>query len=124
MTEPGARAAADAIITALDEIVQLVIDAGVNATRDPAEFQPPGGIVAAPTITGAATMATIGLLVPVWIVSDQPGGLAGADWLLEAVSAVLPALAAAAEPTLWHSPINPSGLPAYLITARVNVSTS
>jgi hypothetical protein len=125
MSDPGARAAADLITTALDGIVQEIIDAGVVATRDPGDFQPPGAIVAAPTITGAATLQSIGLTVPVYVVSDQPGGAEGLDWMLEAVTLLLPIFReSAAEPTLWHGPINPAGLPAYLITLRVNVSTT
>ena len=125
MSDPGARAAADLITAALDEIVQRVIDAGVVCTRDPGEFQPPGAIVSAPTITGAATLQSIGITVPVSVVSDREPGPAGLEWMLEAVSALLPAFGeTAAEPTVWISPINPAGLPAYLITARVNVSTS
>lgn len=124
MSEPAARAAADFIITALDELVQLVIDAGVDCTRDAGDFQPPGAIVGPPTITGAATMSSIGLTVPVYIVSDRPAESAGLEWMLEAVALLLPAFGeTAAEPTLWVGPINPAGLPAYLITARVNVST-
>jgi len=116
---------ADAIITALDAIVQEVIDAGVAATRDPGEFQPPGAIIAAPTITGAATMQSIGMLVPVWIVSDLAPSAEGVDWLLGCVTALLPVFGeTAAEPVPWISPINPQGLPAFLITARVNVSTT
>jgi len=124
VTDPSARAAADLITSALDAIVQEIIDAGVTATRDPGDFQPPGAIVAAPTITGAATLQSIGIVVPVFVVSDQSGA-DGLDWMLEAVTALLPAFGeTAAEPTLWNSPINPAGLPAYLISLRVNVSTT
>lgn len=119
------RDMAGAIVLALDALVQSVIDAGVACTRDPGDFQPPGAIVSAPTITGAATMQSIGMTVPVFIVHDQATSAGGLEWLLEAVAAILPVFGeTAAEPTLWNSPINPAGLPAYLITARVNVSTT
>ena len=119
-----ARAAADLITQALDAIVQQVIDAGVAATRDPGDFQPPGAIIGPPTITGAATMQSIGMTVPVYVVADVTGS-AGLDWMLGCVAALLPVFGeTAAEPTSWISPINPVGLPAYLITARVNVSTT
>lgn len=115
---------ADLITGALDAIVGVLVDAGIPATRDPGEFQPPGAIVAAPTITGAATMQSIGLTVPVYVVHTD-SGVAGLDWLLAAVSILLPVFGeTAASPTLWNSPINPAGLPAYLITVRVNVSTT
>lgn len=114
---------ADLIASALDGIVAEISDAGVPVTRDPGDFQPPGAIVGAPTITGAATMQSIGLTVPVYVVSDQTGA-EGLDWMLETVTTLLPVFGeSAATPTLWHSPINPAGLPAYLITLRVNVST-
>jgi hypothetical protein len=125
MSDPAARATSDLIVLALDELVQLVIDAGVVCTRDPGEFQPPGAIVAAPTISGAATMQSIAISVPVYIVSDQPGGAAGLEWMLEAVALLLPVFGeTSATPAQWVSPINPAGLPAYLITATLNVSTS
>lgn len=125
MSDPAAHLAAGLIADALDAIVQECIDAGVQATRDAGDFQPPGAIVAAPTITGAATMQAIGLSVPVYVVSDQPGS-DGLEWMLEAVSALLPALRVAGPvtPTTWVSPINPAGLPAYLLTVPVNVTTT
>lgn len=124
MTAPETRARAGLISEALDLLVQQVIDAGVVCTRDPGDFQPPGAIVAAPTITGAATMSSIALTVPIYVVADLTGA-EGLDWMLEAVSALLPELGeTSATPTLWHGPINPNGLPAYLITVRANVSTS
>lgn len=126
MSEPAARAQADLILTALDELVQAVIDAGVLCTRDPGEFQPPGAIIDPPTITGAATMQSLAMDVPIFVVSDQPGGVAALDWMLPAVMLILPALGIAgpATPTSWASPINPAGLPAYLVILHCNVSTT
>lgn len=114
----------DLIGAALDAIAAAIADAGIPTTRDPGDFQPPGAIVAAPTILGAATLQSIGLEVPVYVVSDTPG-LAGLDWMLGVVAIVLPLLGeTAATPTPWISPLNPAGLPAYLVTVRVNVSTT
>jgi hypothetical protein len=114
---------ADLILAALDGIVAAIAEVGLDVTRDSGDFQPPGVLVGAPTITGAATMRTIGLLVPVRVVVTEPGQ-AGLDALLTAVALLLPVLGEhTAEPTTWSSPINPSGLPAYLIHVRVNVST-
>ncbi|HET6195762.1 MAG TPA: hypothetical protein VFE12_08415 [Acetobacteraceae bacterium] len=125
MSDPAARLQAGLIIDALDAIVQACIDAGVQATRIDGDFQPPGAIVSAPTITGAATMQTLAMTVPVYVVTDQPGS-DGLEWSLEAVSALLPALGVAGPvtPTTWISPINPAGLPAYLLTVQCNVTTS
>jgi hypothetical protein len=112
------------IPAALDAIVSVLVDAGLPATRDPGDFQPPGGIVAPPTIVGASTMQSIALTVPVWIVTDQPGQ-EGTDWALGWVAVLLPVLGeSAAEPLPWISPINPAGLPAYLITVHANVATT
>ena len=75
-----------------------------------------------PTITGAATLQAIGLSVPVMIVADQPGQ-AGQDFCLQCVTLLLPVFGETqAEPTTWISPINPAGLPAYLIRVRANVA--
>jgi hypothetical protein len=113
----------DMLTAALDQVVALVESAGIAATRDPGDFQPPGVIVAAPTITGAATMQSIGLLVPVYVVADE-AGQGGLDWMLGVVTQLLPLFReSAAEPTNWISPLNPAGLPAYLITLRTNVAT-
>jgi len=108
---------------ALDAVVAVCEAAGVAATRDPGEFQAPGAIIGPPTITGLATHASIGLTVPVYVVHADPG-MVGLDWMLEQVEILLPAFGeTASEPTLWNSPLNPAGLPAYLITVRLNVST-
>lgn len=112
------------ISAVLDELVAAVAAAGIPATRDPGDFQPPGSIIEAPTITGAATMGSLGLTVPVYVVSDQPPNASGLDWMLEAVGLLLPVFGDhTATPTKWYGPINPAGLPAYLITLRVNASS-
>lgn len=125
MSDPAARLQAGLIADALDAIVQACIDAGVMATREPGDFQPPGAIIAAPTITGAATMQTLAMTVPVYVVSDEQGS-DGLDWRLEAASALMAALRVAGPvtPTTWISPINPAGLPAYLLTGQYNVTTT
>jgi hypothetical protein len=118
----NAVAASDLITAALDGLVAAIVEAGLPATREPADFQPPGVIVAAPTITGAATLQSIGLLIPVYVVAGE-SGRRGLDWMLAAVTVLLPVFReSAAEPTLWNSPINPAGLSAYLISVRVNVA--
>ncbi|HWN81325.1 MAG TPA: hypothetical protein VNM87_04460, partial [Candidatus Udaeobacter sp.] len=125
MTAAEPRDAVDLITTALDQIVTAIEAAGIAATRDPGDFQPPAAIVGPPTITGAATMQSIGLTVPVYIVTPDPGQ-PGLDWMLAQVATLLPVFGeTAAEPTLWTSPLaGPGGLPAYVITVRANVSTT
>lgn len=113
---------ADLILAGLDALVDAIATLGLPVTRDPGDFQPPGVIVQPPTITGAATMQTIGLSVPVQIVSDQLGQ-AGQDWCLSLVTVLLPVLGETqAEPDTWPSPINPGGLPAYLIRVTANIA--
>jgi len=108
---------------ALDAVVAVVEGEGIAASRDPSDFQPPAVIVGPPTVTGLATLGSIGLTVPVYIVHPDPG-IVGLEWMLEQVEILLPAFGeTASEPTLWNSPLNPAGLPAYLITVRLNVST-
>ena len=113
---------ADLIGAALDAIVDAVATVGLPVTRDPGDLQPPAVIVGAPTITGAATLQAIGLSVPVYVVADAPGKT-GLDYMLAAVTLLLPVFGETiAEPTLYASPLNPAGLPAYLIRVRVNVA--
>jgi hypothetical protein len=115
------RAAAG--IAALDLVVLELQSAGIPATRDPGDFQPPGAIVSAPTISGIATMGSIGLEIPIYAVTDQPGA-DGLDQILEWACEILELFnETGAEPTSWISPLNPSGLPAYLVTLRWNVTT-
>ena len=106
---------------ALDAVVAGIEAAGIAATRDPSDFQPPGVIVGPPTITGLATLGSIGLTVPVYIVHPDPG-MPGLDWMLAQVAILLPAFGeSASEPSLWNSPLEAGGLPSYLITVRLNV---
>lgn len=122
MSTEAEVAPSDMIGAALDGLVDVIQTAGVAATRDPGDFQPPAAIVGAPSITGQATMAAIALSVPIYIVADGSGKVA-LDWMLAAVVILLPVLGeSSAEPTLWTSPINPAGLSAYLIRVRVNIA--
>ena len=122
MHDRGAARAA-AASAALDLVVLELQSAGIPATRDPGDFQPPGAIVSAPTISGIATMGSIGLEIPIYAVTDQPGA-DGLDQILEWACEILELFnETGAEPTSWISPLNPSGLPAYLVTLRWNVTT-
>ena len=124
LEQPEPRSGGALISGALDLIVAAITAAGVAATRDPGEFQPPGAIVGPPTITGVATMQSIALSIPVYVVHGDVGTV-GLDWMLEQIATLLPVFGeAASEPTVWSTPLNPAGLPAYLITARANVETT
>lgn len=103
------------ITTALDEIVLILDEVGIPATADPAAFEPPGAIVGAPAIQHTTHGGGMTLSVPVYIVTPDPGR-SGLEEMLAMLEVALPALGTgAATPTLWHSPLNPDGLPAYLI---------
>ena len=105
----------------LDEIVALLEAAGIPATRDPGAFQPPGAIIGAPTVT-AVTQGGLVLSVPVYLVTPDPGQ-AGLDELLAMLTVALPRLGQSqASPTLWTSPLNRDGLPAYVIPCQMTVS--
>lgn len=116
------RAPTNRFSAALEAVVAAIAALGYGVTRDPGDFQAPGVLVAPPTITGAATLGAYGMTIPIWIVATdtRPPSL---DWMLEAVDAILAALGeSGAEPTSWNAPVNPAGLPAYLITARAQVT--
>ena len=100
---------------ALDALVEALQSAGVAATRDPATFQPPGVIVAAPTMRDATLGGAIALGVPVYCVTADPGQ-PGLDELLDMVDAVRGVFGVfPAAPDRWAGPLNPAGLPAYRI---------
>ena len=106
---------ATTIPAVLEEIADALLLAGLPATRDPQQFQPPGAIVAAPTIRDATLGGVLELEVPIFVVTADPGQ-AGLDELLRMVDQVRVAFGVSqAEPTIWSSPINPAGLPAYRI---------
>ena len=117
----AARAAAAS--AALDLVVLELPSAGIPATRDPGDFQPPGAIVSAPTIAGTATMGSIGLTIPIYAVTPEPGA-DGLDQILGWACQILELFnETSSEPTSWISPLNPAGLPAYLVTLRWNITT-
>jgi hypothetical protein len=117
----AARAAAAS--AALDLVVLELQSAGIPATRDPGDFQPPGAIVSAPTIAGTATMGSIGLTIPIYAVTPEPGA-DGLDQILGWACQILELFnETSSEPTSWISPLNPAGLPAYLVTLRWNITT-
>jgi hypothetical protein len=109
------------ITAALDALVARIAGLGLPVTRDEGDLQPPGVLVGPPTITGLLTMRTLGLSVPVYAITDTPGRV-GLEWCLEAAEAIrAELLEASSEPTIYTSPINPAGLPAYLVPVRVNI---
>lgn len=105
----------DPIRTLLDDVVAEVRAAGVACTREPDELQPPAAIVAAPTILDGTLGGVISVEVPIYCVVADPGS-AGLDAILEMVGLIRDRFGiVSAAPALWTSPLNPAGLPSYLI---------
>lgn len=105
---------------ALDELVAALQDAGVDATRNPEELQPPAAIVAVPSFIGG-TMGALTVTIPVYFVSPDVGQR-GVDDMLAMLALGLPVLRTReASPTLWVSPLNPQGLPSMLVTATLTI---
>lgn len=109
-----------AVIDALDQLVGAIQAAGVPATRNPEELQPPAAIVTPPTFTGA-TLGAITVTVPVYFVAADLGQ-ASVDSMLGMLADALPILGTRnAAPGLWVSPLNPNGLPAYVVTVTLTI---
>ena len=105
----------DTVSAVLDELADELNLAGLACTRDPQAFQPPGAIIAAPTLRDATMGGTLELEVPVYCVTGDPGQ-SGLDELLAMVDVVRVTFGVfQATPTVWASPLNPAGLPAYLV---------
>jgi hypothetical protein len=106
--------------TALDDLVAAIQAAGVPATRNPEEMQPPGAIITAPTFVGA-TLGALAVSVPAYFVVPDLGQLA-VDQGLAMLALALPTLGTRnATPTLWVSPLNPQGLPAWVVTVHLTI---
>ena len=108
------------VITALDDLVGAIQAAGVRCTRNPEEVSPPCGLVGAPTFVGG-TLAGITATVPVYFIAPD-AGQRGVDAMLEMLALALPTLGTRdAAPTLWVSPLNPDGLPAYAVSVTLTI---
>jgi phosphatidylglycerophosphatase A len=111
---------ANAVISALDDLVAAIQAAGCPCTRNPDEFQPPGAIVTAPTFVGG-TLSALTVNVPVYFVTPDTGQ-AGVDEIIGLYLAATPALGTRdAVTTLWVSPLNPDGLPAYVVSVTITI---
>ena len=120
MISPHADPRVDAILAALDELVSELRAAGLTATRNPEELQPPSAIVAAPNFRGG-TLGSITLEVPVYLVTNDLGQ-AGVDALVGMLPAAMEALRTRESSTTHYvSPLNPAGLPAYVLVATITI---
>jgi hypothetical protein len=108
------------VIAALDDLVYAIASTGIKATRDPNEMVPPAAIVTAPSFVGG-TLGALVVTVPVYFVATD-AGQAGLDQMIELFMLAYPALGTrTATPTLWVSPLNPDGLPAYVVSVTLTI---
>lgn len=120
MSVPVRNPVAARVIAALDDLVDAIRAAGCPATRNPDEFVPPAAIVTPPSMVGG-TLAGLVIEVPVYFVATD-AGLAGWEEIMELYGRAYQVLGTrAATSTLWVSPLNPDGLPAYLVSVTLTV---
>jgi hypothetical protein len=106
--------------SALDDLVAAIAAAGVPCTRNPEELNPPAAIVTSPSFVGA-TLGALSVSVPVYVVTADLGQR-GVDELLAMLANAMPVLQTRdATPTLWVGPLNPQGLPAYVVTCNMTI---
>lgn len=116
----NANPVAASVISALDDLVDAIAGTGCPCTRNPDEFQPPAAIVTAPSMVGG-TLAGLVAEVPVYFVATD-AGQAGLDQIIDLFTRAYAVLGTrAATATLWVSPLNPDGLPAYLVTVTLTI---
>ena len=108
------------VISALDDLAAAIAAAGVPCNRNPEEVSPPCGLVGVPTFVGG-TLGMITATVPCYFIAPD-AGQRGVDAMLEMLALALPALSTRdAVPTLWVSPLNPDGLPAYAVSVTLTI---
>ena len=108
------------VIGALDDLVAAIQASGCPATRNPEEFVPPAAIVTPPSMVGG-TLGGLVADVPVYFVATD-AGLAGWEEIMELYGRAYAVLGTrAATSTLWVSPLNPDGLPAYLVSVTLTI---
>lgn len=108
------------VISALDDLAAAIAECGCPCTRNPDEFQPPAAIVTAPSMVGGTLLGLVAD-VPVYFVATDTGQ-AGLDQIIELYTLAYPVLGTrAATSTLWVSPLNPDGLPAYLVSVTLTI---
>ena len=110
---------------ALDAVLALLADAGIEATRDPGAFypQPLGVIVGLPSLDGA-TLSGRTYVMPVYVVSGEPLSSAErVDELYTLADAVADAIDAASyQPFDYRGTANAEPLPAVRLDAVASVS--
>jgi hypothetical protein len=110
----------------LDAIVAKVAAAGIHASRDPGDFQPPGAIVSARSaLSDVAVPRTSMVTMRAALLARLHHPLVEHRVAPCRVRGGAPVFGeSSAEPVPWISPINPNGLPAMVATVHANVSTT
>jgi hypothetical protein len=114
-----------AAVRAIDELVELLAEAGIEATRDAGAFypQPIGVLVGLPTLVGRG-LAVRTFTLPVLVVSGDP---LNSELAIDRVYALADDVAAALatesyRPSSWRSSGNAEPLPAVELTVTVTVT--
>jgi hypothetical protein len=110
---------------AIEALLELLADAGVEATRDAGAFfpQPVGVLVGLPTLA-SRTMAGRTFTIPVFVVSGDPFN---AEFAVDRAYALADEVALALRtdnyrPSSWRSSVNAEPLPAVELSVTVTVS--
>lgn len=114
------------IAQALDAVVDLLTDAGLQATRDAGSFYPNtvACLVGMPTVK-ASGLAYRTMEVPVHVVTSDPPSLRSVDQLYAAAEIAAAALETDTyAPQTWSGGPNADALPSILINAVVSFETT
>jgi hypothetical protein len=111
------------VALAVTEVVDLLSAAGLPATADPRDLDPPGVLVGMPTVDlGTLSGACWVGVFPVLVIGPNVGRQDALDALGGLLQGVLEVLnARTATPTEWPNPGGGDPLPAYAIDATVSV---
>lgn len=110
---------------AIAALLELLADAGIEATHDPGAFypQPVGVLVGLPTLTGRG-LRSASFSIPILVVSGDPlNTLAAVDRVYAIADAVAETVQAASyRPSSWQGGPNQEPLPAVEVAAAVTTT--
>jgi hypothetical protein len=95
-----------------------------RVTLDPRNVSPPCIVVGLPRVLGVQSghcRATLEL--PVFLVTPPPGNADSVEWMLERLATVMSVCGATTADPMQYSPSPTVDLPAYEVTATINVTT-
>jgi hypothetical protein len=113
----------DLLNTGLDNLVAtLNTISGLKVTSDPRNINPPCALVGAPNFT-AFNFNILDVYFPITVMAPGPGNLDAERWLLNAVAQIVSKNVAIKDGRPTSVDIGGVTLPAYEITARIQVQT-